>query len=132
MVVKETQVMTKGAMFPMQRSVFTAFFCGSALVLLDCGRPKWPGLLFLMRRHQPASLVIGELSLFGCRVRRPWGGMLLVTKHKEHNTKEWLIGSLRGVRSKPKKKPRDRAIASREVNIAQLSISAIVHGRRRH
>ena len=48
----------------------------------------------LMRRRQPASLVKCELSVLACRIRRPWDGMVLVTKQKENNTKEWLLGSL--------------------------------------
>ena len=58
---------------------------------------------------------------------------VLVTKQKENNTKEWLLGSLRGVRSTEEEAARNHAIASREVNVAQLSTSAVVvHGRRRH
>ena len=48
-----------------------------------------------IRRRQPASLLNGELSSLGCIIRRPWDEMVLVTKYKENNTKEWLPGSLR-------------------------------------
>ena len=34
----------------------------------------------IMRRRQPALLVNGELTAPGCRIRRPWDGMVLVTK----------------------------------------------------
>ena len=46
-------------------------------------------------------------------ITRPWDGMVLVTKQKENNTKEWLMGSLRGVRSAEEKIARSCDRASR-------------------
>ena len=39
--------------------------------------------IVVLRRRQPASLVNGEQSLFGCRIKRPWDGMVLVTKRRK-------------------------------------------------
>ena len=36
-----------------------------------------------MRRRQPESLVKGELTAPACRIRRPWDGMVLVTKRRK-------------------------------------------------
>ena len=44
---------------------------------------RWVGgmkSMTLLRRRQPASLVIVELTASACRIRRPRDGMVLVAK----------------------------------------------------
>ena len=88
-------------------------------------------LISFMRRRQPASLVIGELNSFGCRIRKPWGELVLVTKQKENDTKEGLLGSLRGECSRRRNHTIVR-LRLAKVNVALLSLSASAHGRRHH
>ena len=64
---------------PSYRAPKWALMVRLMLMLMQKERLKSPQKS-LIRRRQPALLLNGELSVLACRIRRPWDGIVLVTK----------------------------------------------------